>query len=506
MSLSKLSAITAAALLLSFVVFGLYIESDPNSSTPSEPADVPHFIGSAATAKPVVDALALPLIQHPYLAESGVNSMHNDSAQSDSYRWAGPLGNELEVSSSQFHRITGACVSQTFDRKGRMLGTCVTPFGVTLVARKPDTLEVLARQSITRWLPIGQKFSGGVYFHLDNEDYVLLATNDLEIQRWALVGEREKLTWNLEQSISIEDVLDGARSETHLIIDVMPDWQGNYWFITRAGVVGVVDREGKSGTAIALRDRDADADEGIDNALAVGKNGVYIVSNHAMYSFRRGTNGEVVQQWRERYDRGRAPKLGTMGHGSGTTPTLIGDNYVAITDNADGQVHVVVYAQRPRSGSQEICKQGVFPVGRGASENSLAVVGNAVIVENNFGYFGPKNTPQAEPGIARVNILGASQGCELAWENRAVSSPSAVPKVSLANGLVYVYTRDESNPDDLHAWYFTAIDVETGEVVFKQLTGVGWLFNNHYGSITISPDGIAYLSIMGGLVKIKDGG
>lgn len=503
MSLSKLTLAMGMVVLFCFILFALYIESDPKRSTPSEPVDVPLFIGAAATAKPVAEALAQPIIQHPYLAASGVNSMHNDSAQSDSYRWAGPLGNKLEVSTSQFHRITGSCVSQTFDQKGRMLGTCVTPFGVTLVARNPDTLELLARQTITRWLPIGQKFSGGVYFHLDHEDHVLLATNDFEIQRWALVGESENLAWQLKESISIESILNSARHEAHLIIDVMPDWQGNYWFITRAGIVGMVDRLGKSGSAIALRD--SNTDEGIDNALAVGKNGVYIVSNHAMYSFMRGSSGEIVQQWRERYDRGSAPKLGTMGHGSGTTPTLIGEDYVAITDSADGQVHVVVYAQQLRSGSQQVCKQGVFPIGKGTSENSLAVVGNAVIVENNFGYDGPKTIPQAEPGIARVNILGASQGCELAWENSAVSSPSAVPKVSLANGLVYVYTRDESNPADLHAWYFTAIDVETGEVVFKQLTGVGWLFNNHYGSITISPDGSAYLGIMGGLVKIKDG-
>jgi hypothetical protein len=132
-------------------------------------------------------------------------------------------------------------------------------------------------------------------------------------------------------------------------------------------------------------------------------------------------------------------------------------------------------------------------------------VGNGLIVENNFGYEGPRNIPQAEPGIARVNILEAGLGCEVAWENREISSPSAVPKVSLANGLVYVYTRDDANPSDLYAWYFTAIDVATGEVVYKQLTGIGWLFNNHYGSISISPDGIAYVGVMGGLVKISDG-
>ncbi len=491
-----LSVIFAVGLL------AVYIESDPGGATPSEAALVPVLIGHAAVPKPLVQALAVPVSQHPFLAASGVNSMHNDSGQTDAYRWTGPLGNNPLVSTRQFHRILGSCVSQTFDRQGRMIGTCVTPFGVTLVARDADTLEVLARQTITRWLPIGQKFSGGVYFHLDQQDHVLLATNSLDIESWSLQQTGQDFSWQLEQSISIAEVLNAARNETHLVIDVMPDWQGNYWFITRAGLVGYIDREGIQGAAIALGV--AGKKEGIDNALAVGKNGVFVVSSHAMYSFKRGQQTQPQQLWREKYDRGAAPKLGTMGHGSGTTPSLMGDDYVAITDNADDQIHVVVYAQLAREGSQRVCQQAVFPAGRGASENSLAVFGNSLIVENNYGYEGPKNIPAAEPGIARINVLAQPQRCELAWENRSVSSPSAVPKVSLANGLVYLYTRDEANPDDLHAWYFTAVDVETGQVVFKQHTGVGWLFNNHYGSISISPSGAAYVGIMGGLVKIQD--
>lgn len=491
------------ALLLLGVAGWFYINGDPNSPTPSGAADVPKFIGQPAVARPVAAATIQPGPQHPFLAPAGVNSMHNDSGQSDSYRWAGPLGNNMQVSTRQFHRLAGSCVAQSFDSRGHMLGTCVSPFGVTLVARNPDTLDVLARQVITRWLPIGQKFSGGVYFHLDDRGRVLLATNKLEIQLWALQGQEGGYHWHLDQSIVIAELLNDVRREAHQVIDVMPDWQGNYWFITRAGLVGVIGRDGGGGAAMALGE--GDEKEGIDNALAVGENGVFVVSDHAMYSFRRAADGGVETQWREAYDRGSARKEGTMGFGSGTTPTLMGNDYVAITDNADGQVNVMVYAQQARPGNQQVCKQPVFAADRGTSENSLAVVGDGLIVENNYGYSGPKNIPQSEPGLARVNVLGDSSGCELAWENLTVTSPSAVPKVSLAAGLVYVYTRDEGNPEELHAWYFTALDVETGEVVFKQLTGIGWLFNNHYGSITISPDGSAYVGMMGGLVHLRDG-
>ena len=176
--------------------------------------------------------------------------------------------------------------------------------------------------------------------------------------------------------------------------------------------------------------------------------------------------------------------------------------FVAITDNADGRVNVMVYGQDDGS---EVCKHPIFLADRGTTENSLSAVGRSLIAENNFGYSGPRNVPESEPGLARVDVLPAGQGCSTQWENLSITSPSAVPKVSLANGLIYLYTRDERNPDDLHAWYFTAVDFHSGEVVFKVLTGTGWLFNNHYGSISIAPDGAAYVGMMGGLVRIEDG-
>lgn len=501
--MNRFAPLALGAIAMACVVGWIYVESDPGGPVPSHSVDVPTFLGAPALPRPVEEALAQPPIQHPFLAPAGVNSMHNDSAQSDGYRWAGPLGHDMQVSSRRFHRIAGSCVAQSFDRLGRMLGTCVSPFGVTLVARDPETLEVLARQTITRWLPIGQKFSGGVYFHLDHQDRVLLATNELEIQLWALEGSGRNHRWKLDSSVPIADLLNSARRETHHVVDVMPDWEGSYWFITRAGLVGVVNRDGGQGDVIALGS--VGEREGIDNALAVGENGVFVVSSHAMYNLRRDVSGGVEIQWREAYDRGSGAKPGTMGYGSGTTPTLIRNDYVAITDNADGQVNVMVYDQRAREGTQAVCKQGVFPAGRGTSENSLAVVGKSLIVENNFGYSGPRNIPGSEPGLARIDILNDGSDCKLAWENLGVTSPSAVPKVSLANGLLYIYTRDEANPDELHAWYLTALDVATGELVFKQLTGVGWLYNNHYGSISIAEDGTAYIGIMGGLVKLRDG-
>jgi hypothetical protein len=82
-----------------------------------------------------------------------------------------------------------------------------------------------------------------------------------------------------------------------------------------------------------------------------------------------------------------------------------------------------------------------------------------------------------------------------------VISPTVVPKLSLANGLVYAYTktRDEDDP-----WYLTAIDFRTGETAYRRRTGFGLGYNNNYAPITLGPDGTAYVGVLGGLVAVRD--
>ena len=78
-----------------------------------------------------------------------------------------------------------------------------------------------------------------------------------------------------------------------------------------------------------------------------------------------------------------------------------------------------------------------------------------------------------------------------------------MPKLSLANGLVYVYTKEpQTDGDDL--WYLTALDFRTGRTVFKRLSGEGLGYNNNYAPISLGPDGSAYVGVLGGLVRLAD--
>ena len=105
--------------------------------------------------------------------------------------------------------------------------------------------------------------------------------------------------------------------------------------------------------------------------------------------------------------------------------------------------------------------------------------------------------------VSVIRFQRSNNRCRVAWTS-SVSAPTSVPKVSLGNGLVYVYSKKASTPDD-DSWYFTALDVRTGRTQWLQRTGNGTQWNNHYASIYLGPDGTAYIATLAGLVRIADG-
>ena len=157
------------------------------------------------------------------------------------------------------------------------------------------------------------------------------------------------------------------------------------------------------------------------------------------------------------------------------------------------------------SGEREVCSVPVFEQGASATDNSLIAVDRALVVTNNYGYEGPVKTIAGSvtaPGIDRVDIDADGNGCQVVWQNRTDRSPSAVAKASLANGLVYIVSRERKGISD--SWYLTALDFRTGEAVFKQRYGTGFGHNVNYAPVSLGPDGTAYVGVLGGLVRIAD--
>ena len=181
------------------------------------------------------------------------------------------------------------------------------------------------------------------------------------------------------------------------------------------------------------------------------------------------------------------------------------DEWVAITDNAD-PMNVVVYCRTTGvTGDREVCSVPVFEHGASATDNSLIAADRALVVTNNYGYDGPVQSILGNisaPGIERVDIDADGAGCHRVWSNDYERSPSAVPKLSLANGLVYIVTRDRKGLVD--SWYLSALDFGTGGVVFEQRYGTGFGHNVNYAPVSLGPDGTAYVGVLGGLVRIAD--
>ena len=444
------------------------------------------FTGEPWAPKPV---FAPQAPQHPFMAPNQRSNIHSDAFQTDTNAWSGPLGRETEM---LMHEEVpgGVCGSVTFNSVGQIVTTCLQLRAVRLKLFDAQTLEELASFELPPRPPSAnpfQDFAGGGYFYLDDQDRAVVPTTE----RHVLVIAMEGGEFVVQQDYDLTAVLpDGAK-----IISALPDWSGHIWLATTAGLVAVIDpANGEVKTH--------DLGEVIQNSFAVGDAGdVYIVSEAALYRFEADTTGTPIVRWRKVYENTGELKPGQVSAGSGTTPTLHGDGWVSITDNAD-PMNVVAYR---RENGREICRQPVFEQGAGSTDNSLIGAGHSLVVENNYGYTGPTATEfgaRTKPGIERVDIDADGRGCRRVWHSDEIS-PSLVPKLSLANGLVYVYTQDAEG-DSADPWFLTALDFRTGETVWKHQTGEGLRFNNNYAPVSIGPDGAAYVGVIGGLVMVRD--
>jgi hypothetical protein len=389
------------------------------------------------------------------------------------------------------------CATATFDTRGRLVGLCGGVDGFQLMLIDPDTLEAEAtmrtsqRDATSGNNPLSD-LCGGAYFYLDNRDRAIVETVEGTVLVVQVTADGFRLTSTYDAGAAIPD--------GDCLIALMPDWDGRIWFVTKGGGVGTINRA--TGRVRSLRL----PGERIVNSFATDETGgVYIVSDHALYRFDATSTGRPRVTWRQRYDRGSTQKPGQLSRGSGTTPTLIGKDLVAITDNADPRMHVISYDRRRGvSGPRKVCSAAVFAKGTSATENSLVAAGRSVIAENNYGYENPSSTMFGQtttPGVARVGV--GHTNCGLRWTSKVIA-PTSVPKVSLRSGLVYVYGKPAGQPAD--PWYFTAIDVRTGRTAWQRLTGTGSQYNNHYAAIYLGPDRTAYVATLAGLLRLRDAG
>jgi hypothetical protein len=250
----------------------------------------------------------------------------------------------------------------------------------------------------------------------------------------------------------------------------------------------------------------------IRNGIAVDeRGGIFVASNDRMHKIVwtgvKLSQDESDGAWLAPYRNGK-------GGGSGSTPSLMGfgeeDRFVVITDG-DVVMNLTLFwrdaipddwEQLPGAPSRRIA--GYLPVTMGnpdteasQTEQSVIVGGYGALVVNNqprnlpwgterfvvliSGFLG--HLPIYQPfGVQKFVWDPERRALSEAWVNHEVSSPNAVPILSLPAGLAFtVGARDGK-------WTVEAIDWETGASAYHLVVG-DQRYNSAYAAIEIDEAG-----------------
>lgn len=458
-----------------------------STTLPGNPTTWLASVGEGAVPAPTEPGRPVP--QNPGLAANPFNSIHNDSWATDSYAELTGPGDPLGAPVDSLF-TGGDCATITYDSRGRLITLCSSLTTVIAYVVDPTDMSVIHQEQVGSRTPDLTDFSGGGYFVLDDRDRIVFPAAGAVLT-----------TLDTADGISVaQQIPVGATLlPSEKVTSVLPDWRGRYWYVGNQGSVGVVPADGGTPRALNL------TGESIENSFAVTQDAVYVVTGAAAYRIRAGAGQSPKVVWRSDYDSGVRHKPGQTSSASGTTPTIFSDgDLVAFTDNADPQMQVVV-AQTATG--RVTCRMGVFPPGESATENSIIAAGNTLVVENNYGYrpaiTATSGGHSTVPGLTAIDVEPDTGECRERWTNNDVTIPSLVSKATVAGNLVLTYTKPP-NPIGLDAWYFTAVDLTTGQVAWRRLAGTGISFNNHYAAGYLSPSGDFVVGTVNGIVALRN--
>jgi hypothetical protein len=498
---------------------------------------LPDYIGSPAKPHPSPNS-GVP--QNPFLAPNPFNMVHMDPWNSDVVDIASPLGRDPVTFSSTLadaRRDSKSkmfeCVSSAFTSHGHLILSCFGVDEASVALIDPETLKVYDHYELPVTLPedVGDNpqqsaLTNGLsasYWLFDEDEHFTLSIKD-ETKNNKIItlvegGSDASPTLERDQEYDMSKWV----SANNRISGLAMDWQGRIWFYL-SGSSTTTDSPGIPGAIYvfdpALYPADEavkfyefeDQDEQIRNSLAITRTGVYVVTSKKMYRLGFDANGDLKPVWEEEYENAGYIKPGQYNAGSGTTPTILGKGkYVAITDNADPTMHVVVYRteeQLEPNESRIVCEVPVFVYAEGgALDNSLLGSDLSLIAENNYGYqfdFKTMTSSKSEPGFERIDIDPNGRGCTKVWVNTEIAS-TASAKLSTRTGLIYTYARKHDDDNDVWVYYWTALDFHTGEVVWQKMAGNGQeSFDTIWPTVYVGPNETLYVGLLGGLAAMRD--
>ena len=232
--------------------------------------------------------------------------------------------------------------------------------------------------------------------------------------------------------------------------------------------------------------------------------------------------------WQAYYDGGPQAPCIKLGHGTGSTPTLMGfgqdkDKLVVITDGSKRMKLVAFWRDEIPSDAQQVVGYdkriaGVHEVTCGLgtstewiqSEQSVVVGGYDAFVVNNINVTNQEINDKIIGVIAIGPIVKGPQGAECVrwntkenkWENKwacsDVSSVSMIPAVSIKSEMVFV-----CGWNDASGWEVTGLDWKSGATRHRSILGKNNRANGAYAIIQYLANGDLLFNSVAGPIRVK---
>ncbi|MFC4071103.1 hypothetical protein [Actinoplanes subglobosus] len=442
----------------------------------------------AALALAAVVATGPAAPQNPFTAPAGGASTHGDSASAKTFTGRGPAGSGARATR---YNLLAACPTLLFGSDKALLALCTEYLGQAPVLKLIDKAGSGALAS----LPITKgSLLGGVYAYLDQQNQVVIVDGNRDLLRIAHTSNSLTVTSRLS--------LASAIAADDAVVGVIPAYDGRVWFVTAAGTVGAVD----TATGVIATHELPDGEK-VANSISTVPGRFAVTSDHALYLFDTTTAAPALL-WRHAYDRGAARKPGQLSWGSGATPVFFGPvtghEYVAITDNADPHLNLIVL---PTDGpAVPVCVRPLFTdQAASGTENAPVAVGRSIFLTNTYGYDYPKLPDDAGAsvpadadftgGVTRVDVDASGAGCSVTWTTATRSA--ALPRLSVTDGKLYTVVQEGL----LNTFSLAAIDSATGVVSDRTTLGFGLVDPLQTAGTVI--DRTYYQGTVTGLVRIE---
>ena len=413
----------------------------------------------------------------------GIQTMHGDTASSDTSALSGP-GTNRDALDVKFEECMATFPTMLRCSHGNVMALA-TYFGKPLrhyIAEQHGSDVPMVQPQV--WLIDGDtgeqlakpvdvpqvSIFGGVYAYLDQFDDGLVVTSasfpdgskelktvikkyigkEVTPDNWRIddCGELANISHHLyHRNVNENSAADLGAFDS--VVSLSPDQDGAIWFASAQGKVGISH----------IRDRDEpvtysteiEKGETINNSFstihhpALG-NVAAITSNKKTYLFKKCLEtGRPVLVWSNTYLAGSALKHGQLAYpwsffvdaaddanyGTGATPSFFGENgfeWVTITDNADDALNMLVYNVETGElvGSHPVFGANLPDVAyaRG-TENSAIAYGTSVIVPSTCGYpypvggFKDREDHPFVGGIERFDLLPDGNG---GWDVKRIWS------------------------------------------------------------------------------------